>query len=119
MGTIKIILGLAVLLLLAVGWQFGSRELANIELQDEMHDLASQAGTRVGLVAPNSDDDLRGAVVRKAKQHDIELQPEQVTVQRTGSEDKQTLYLAANYTVPIVLPGFSFALHFTASSGKN
>jgi hypothetical protein len=119
MGKVTISIGIAILVVtLIVGWQIGSRELANMELQDDMQDLASQAGARVGFVEPRSDEDLRRAVMRKAKEHDIELDPEQVRVQRTGSADTSTVFLAADYTAQVKLPGGSFTLHFTPSTGK-
>lgn len=40
--------------------------------------------------------DLRMAVVRKAKEHEIDLKPTQVMVQRTRSGDSTTIYLAAD-----------------------
>jgi hypothetical protein len=114
-----ILIGSVVFVVMVVmGWQIGSCELANIELQDDMQDLASQAGTRIGFVELRSDEDLRRAVMRKAKEHDIDLDPEQVSVQRSGSADTSTVYLAADYTAPVKLPGGSFTLHFRPSAGK-
>jgi len=119
MRTVKIILGLAVLVFVSTaGWQVGACELAKIRLRDDMQDLASQSGVRIGLTTATSDDDFRNAVLGKARQYDIELAPDQVTVQRTGSSVTGTLSIGADYTVPIHLPGFSFTLHFTPASGK-
>lgn len=82
MRKAKLILGLAVLALtLAAGWQIASCEIANLELQTDLRDMAAQVGSRIGLEAPNSDDDLRNAVIHKAEEHDIQLTPHQVTVQ--------------------------------------
>ena len=102
-----------------VGWKIGSCEVANFQLQEEMHDLASQAGTHIGYIPPRSDDEFRDAVVRKAKEHGIELEPDQVTVQRTGSGTDSTMYLAADYRASVNLSWFSFTLHFTPSSTKS
>ncbi len=119
MRRIKTILVIAVLVLGAMaGWQVGSGELANLQLQEDLHDLASQAGIRYGYVAPKSDADFREDVMRKAREHDIVLQLSQVTVHRTGSGNTSTMYLAADYVVPVKLPGYSFSLHFTPSSTK-
>jgi len=116
---LKIVLGIAVLVLvMMVGWQIASWELANLNLQEEMRDMASQAGVRIGFVVPSSDEDLRGAIIRKAKAHGIDLEPAQVTVRRTTSGQTSTLHLAADYTVPVNLAIFSFRLHFTPSSDK-
>lgn len=108
----------AVVLIVITGYQIGSRELANIELQDDMQDLSTQLGAWTGLGQPKSDQDLRMAVVDKAREHEIELKPTQVMVQRTRSGDSTTIYLAADYTTTVQLPGFSFPLHFRPSGGK-
>jgi hypothetical protein len=79
MRTVKIILGLAVLIFVSIaGWQIGACEVANIRLRDDMEDLASQSGVRIGLTTARSDDDFRNAVLGKARQYDIELAPDQV-----------------------------------------
>jgi|SRR5450755_4894883 hypothetical protein len=119
MQRFKIILGVAVLVLIIVaGWQIGSSEVANMNLQEDMRDMASQAGVHVGVVVPISDDDVSGAVVRKAKEHGIELIPAQVTVRRTTSGETSTLHLAADYTASVNLGIFSVSLHFTPSTDK-
>jgi hypothetical protein len=119
MRKITVMIGIAVLVgLVVMGWQIGSCELANVALRDDMQDIASQAGTRIGFVEPRTDEDLRRAVMRKAKEHDIELDPDQVRVQRTASADMSTVYLAADYVVLVKLPVGAFTLHFTPSAGK-
>jgi hypothetical protein len=115
----KLILGLAVLALAVIaGWQIASCELANLGLREDLRDIASQAGAYIGLVSFNSDEDFRTAVVRAAHSHDIQLEPEQVTVQRTGAVPAQSIYLAVDYKVRVKLPGFSFALHFHPTSAR-
>lgn len=119
MQRIKIILGIAAfILLIASAWQFGSWEVANMNLQEEMRDMASQAGSHIGFIAPSSDQELTRSVVLKAKDHGIDLLPDQITVRRTNSGEKSTLYLAADYTVPVNLLLFSFTLHFIPTSEK-
>jgi len=44
------------------------------------------------------------------------LTPNQVTVRRTGEGVSAVIYLAADYTEPVNLPGLSFNLHFTTTS---
>ena len=119
MRIIKLILGAAVLFLLCTaGWQVGSAEVANMNLQEEMRDLAAQAGTHVGFVTPKSDEEMKLAVILKAKEHGIDLNPTQVTVQRTNPGEASTLYLAADYTVWVNLGPFSFRRHFAPASDK-
>jgi len=119
MGKAILILGLAVLALAVVaGWPIASCELANFELHEDMRDLAAQIGGRIGLTPWSTDEELRSAVIRKANEHEIQLEPEQVTVQRTGGAEAQIIYLSADYKVPVNLLGFSFTFHFTPSSAK-
>jgi hypothetical protein len=119
MGKAKLILGLAVLALaVVVGWPIASWELANLELRDDLRDIAAQNAARIGLAPPSTDEDLRSTVVRAAKGHEIQLEPEQVILHRTGTAEAPILYLAADYSVRVKLPGYSFTLHFTPSSAR-
>ena len=119
MRKAKLILGLAALALaVAVGWPIASCELANLELREDMRDLAAQVGTRIGLTPQSTDEDFRSAVIRKAQEHEIQLEPEQVTVQRTGRGEEPVIYLAAAYKVRVKRFGFSFTFHFTPSSTR-
>ena len=119
MRNLKIILGAAVLVLaVSTGWQVGSSVVANMNFQEDLRDMGSQAGAHFGYAAPNTDADATPTVIRKAKEHGIELEPAQVTVRRIGSGETSTLYLAADYTVSIKFALFSFNLHFTPSSER-
>jgi hypothetical protein len=119
MGKAKLILGLGILCLAVVaGWRSASCEIANLELQTDMRDIAAQVASRIGLEPPNSDEELRNAVIHKAEEHDIELDPAQVTVRRTGSGKTLAIYLAADYQARVNLLLYSFSLHFTPSSTK-
>jgi hypothetical protein len=119
MGKAKVILGVAVLVLAVVaGWQIGSCEVANLELQSDLRDLAAEVGTRIGLDARSTDEQLRNAVVHKAEGHDIQLEPGQVTVIRSDSRADSTVYLAAEYKARVNLFVYSFNLHFTPSSNR-
>lgn len=83
-GKGKIVAGLVVLAAAVYsGWQVGACEAANIELKDDVQDLSAQVGTKIGLSPVRSDAELRAMVVRRAEDYDIELKPEQVSVQRT------------------------------------
>jgi hypothetical protein len=120
MGKGKLILGSAVLALAVIaGWQIASCEVADFELHEDLRDLAAQGGARIGLAPPNTDKELRSEVIREAKDHQIQLEPKQVTLQRGGTAEAPTVYLAADYKARVkLLPGCSFALHFTTSSAK-
>jgi len=115
---VKIIVGLAVFLLfVSTGWQIACCELANYELKDDLKDVASLGGARIGLAAEESDDQLREAVIRKAAAHDIVLEPEQITVSRSGTGEEQTVFLAARYRAAVWMPGVQLVIHLTATSG--
>lgn len=102
----------------SVAWQIGTAEVANTNLRDDMKDMGSQIGTHIGFNPTPSDNDITQSVIRKAREHDIELQPDQITVRRIGEEPRSTFYLAADYTRTVNLLLFSFSLHFTPSSQK-
>lgn len=120
MKAIKRILLLAVAgLALLAGWRIGSAELANYDLQEDLHQLASaQTSFRFGNVM-HSDDDIRAAVIRKAQEEGIALQPDQVTIQHTEDRANAPLYLEARYDVPVQVGDYSFVLHFAPASGSS
>jgi hypothetical protein len=109
----------AVVAAIYVVWQFAAPELANIEFQDDLHDLSAQAGSRIGLSRPPSDEEIRNSIVRKAEKYDIALDPQHVTVKRSGSDQAPTFFLAVDYTVPVQLPGYTYTLHFAPTSAGN
>jgi hypothetical protein len=117
MRKAAVILGLTVLLLAAfAAWQITACYVANSELQSDMKDFAVQNGARIGLVTFSTEEELRNAVVARAKEHGIQLAPEQVTVQRTLTPGMLEIPLAADYEARVNLLGFSFTIHFTPSS---
>ncbi len=117
MGTIKIIVGLAVFaLIMSTGWQIAGCEFANVELKDDLRDLSAMGGARIGLVGQGSDGELRAAVIHRAAGHDIRLAPDQIFVRRSGTADAPIVFLAVKYKSRVVMPGVSLILHFTATS---
>jgi hypothetical protein len=105
-------------LFVSAGWQIGTYELANLELRDDMQDMTSQVGMHVGFNPTATNDQLRDAIVRKAEKYEIPLSPDQVIVEREGYGLDSTLYLAADYHVPVYIFGHTLVLHFTPSSGR-
>lgn len=97
-------------------WQILVPEVTNMIFQDEVHDSAAQMGYRTGAAPLNSDEEIRNLVIRKAAKHDIELDPKQVTVQRSGVGEYTTWYVAVDYTVKVDLLVFSLPLHFMPTS---
>lgn len=113
-----IVLALLVLLALAgmIGWQVGACYLANSEFQSDMRDLAVQNSFRSGMAPPPTEESLRESVLKSAKDHGIELDPQQVTVECSLTPDELTVSLTADYEVQLNLLGYSLPLHFTPSS---
>jgi hypothetical protein len=113
---------IAILLLLIVAgdaaWQIGTVVVANANFHEEIRDLAAQPGTNIGFVARKTDDDIVETVVARAREHGIDLEPSQVTVRRTDSGSRTTLYLAADYNASLKLPFLTLKFHFTPSSDR-
>jgi hypothetical protein len=115
MGTIKAIVGfLAIIGLVYAGFQMIPPELSNYSFTDDLRNIAMVGGSN----PHQTDQDLIDAVIKKAQDHDIALKPEQVKVQRIGTPGAPAVYVAVEYSVPVTLPGYSFTMHFTPSSGK-
>ena len=112
------ILGLNLLLLSAfIGWKVRAAYLANSDLQSDMKDFAEQSGARTGLHEFDNEDDLRNAVLDSAKEHGIQLAPEQVTAYRSLSQDHiLEISLRADYEAPVNLYLFSFKINFMPSA---
>jgi hypothetical protein len=56
--------------------------------------------------------------MRKVKEHDLPIDPKQITVQRINTPGISAIYITANYSVNVNLPGYSFDMHFTPDSGN-
>ncbi len=115
MGTVKAIVGfLGIIALIYAGFQIAPVEMANYSFTDDLRQIAMVGGAN----PHETDQELVDAVMKKAQEHDLPLTPERVTVQRIGTPGSPAVYVAADYTVPVNLPGYSFTLHFTPSSGN-
>jgi hypothetical protein len=115
MGTIKAIAGILAIITVVYGaFQVVPPEMNNYSFQDDLRNVAMVGGSN----PHQTDDDLRNSILTKAKEHGIVLTPEQVTVTRIGSPGAPAVYVAADYSVPVSLPGYDFTLHFTPSSGN-
>ena len=120
MGRLKTILLVVVLAYSAILiWQVGSAVIANLMLQGDMHDLAGQVGVAAAYNSPRSDEDFRAAVIKKAAERGITLDPKQVTVTRPEQGGNTPMYLAADYNATVELPKYSFQIHFQPSSTKS
>jgi hypothetical protein len=115
MGIIKAFVGFLVIAAVFVGlFQVAPPMLANYSFQDDLKTVAL-------MDSPNlqkTDEDVRTDVLRKAKEHDLPIEPKQITVQRINSPGISAVYVAADYSVMISLPGYSFDMHFNPNSGN-
>jgi hypothetical protein len=115
MGTVKAIVGFLVIIgVIYAGFQIIPPELSNYSFQDDLRNIAMLGGSN----PHTSDQELLDSVIKKAGEHGITLAPERVTVQRIGTPGAPAVYVAVDYSVPVSLPGYSFTLHFTPSSGN-
>ena len=115
MGTTKAIIGFLVIVgAIYAAFQILPPELSNYSFQDDLKNVAITGGAD----PRKTDQELVDAVIKKAQEHQITLAPENVTVQRIGTPGTLAVYVAADYSVPVSLPGYSFTLHFTPSSGN-
>jgi len=115
MATFKALVGfLAIILVVVALFQVAPPIMANFSFQDDLRQVAMMAGAN----PQRTDDDVRNDVLRKAKEHDLPIDAKQVTVQRITTPGLMAVYVAADYTVPINLPGYSFDMHFNPSSGN-
>jgi hypothetical protein len=115
MGTVKAIVGFLVVVgVIYTAFQLIPPEMTNYSFQDDLRDIAMTSAANFHL----TDEDVLQQVIKKAQEHQIALTPAQVTVQHIGTPGAPAVYVAADYSVPISLPGYSFTLHFTPSSGN-
>ena len=115
MGTVKALIGfLAIIACVYAGFQIIPPELTNYSFTDDLRNIAMVGGSN----PHQTDQDLVDAVMKKAKEHEIPLAPEQIKVQRIGTPGAPAVYVAVEYSVPVTLPGYSFTLHFNPSSGN-
>jgi hypothetical protein len=115
MGTFKALVGfLIIIYVVYAAFQILPPEMSNFSFQDDLRNMALMAGAN----PHTTEEELREQVIKKAQDHQITLIPENVTVQRIGTPGAPAVYVAADYNVPVGLPGYSLTLHFTPSSGN-
>jgi hypothetical protein len=115
MGTVKALVGVLLIIgLIYCGFQIIPPELTNYSFQDDLRNIAMVGGAN----PHQSDQEIIDSIVKKAQEHQITLVPEQITIQRIGTPGAPAVFVAADYSVPVSLPGYSFSLHFTPSSGN-
>jgi hypothetical protein len=115
MGTVKLLAGfLAVVAVAVAGFQIAPPLLTNYSFQDDLQNVAMVDGANI----QKSNEDVRTDVLRKAKDHELQLDPKQVTVQDISTPGLKSVYITVDYSVPVNLPGYSFDMHFNPNSGN-
>ena len=112
MATLKLVFGVAIFgLLVLVAWKVIPPFFANYELEDAIKTEATQS-----TYSTRTEDDIREAVIKQARNYDIALTPKQVHVTRVGSFGNGTLGIDVEYSVAVDLPGYSTTLDFHPST---
>jgi hypothetical protein len=112
MATLKLIFGIAIFAALAlVGIKLIPPFFSNYQFEDEIKTEALQ-----GTYSTRTEEDIREAVIKHARNYDIALTPKQVHISRVGGFGTGTLAIDADYSVPIDLPGYSTTIEFHPSS---
>jgi len=115
MGIIKAFLGILAFAAVVIGlFQIVPPILANYSFSDDLRTVAMMDSSNL----QRTDDEVRNDVLKKAKEHDLPIEPKQISVQRINTPGLSAVWVAADYTVTVNLPGYSFDMHFTPDSGN-
>lgn len=115
MGIIKAFMGFIVIAAVVVGlFQVAPPLLANYSFQDDLKTVAMMDSA----VLSRTDEDVRGDVLKKAREHELPIDAKEITVQRINTPGLSSVFVAVNYTVTVTLPGYSFDMHFSPDSGN-
>jgi len=100
-GNFGCLVGLIVMLIgIFIAYKMIPVKIKAAELREVVQDEAKSAGT-------HGDDRIRAAILAKAKENNLPVTDEDITIQRTNTE----ISLDVNYVVPIVFPGYTYNWH--------
>ena len=112
MASLKLVFGVGIFAALVfAGIKIIPPFFSNYELEDSIKTEALQA-----TYSTRTEDDIRETIIKQARNYDIALTPKQVHVSRAGTFGNGSLYIEAEYSVPLELPGYSTTLEFHPSS---
>jgi len=115
MATVKALTGFLVILFVVLAcFEIAPPLMANYSFQDDLRNVSLMDSGNL----QKTDDDVRKDVLQKAREHDLPIQASQITVQRINTPGITAVYIAADYSVTVNLPFYSFDMHFTPSSGN-
>ena len=114
MGTFKLLIGfLAIILVVVCAFRVVPPMMANYSFADDLKNVSLMDSQNF----QKTDEDVRNDVMRKVREQNLPIEPKQVTVQRINTPGMSALYISADYSVPISLPGYSFDMHFNPDTG--
>jgi hypothetical protein len=115
MGILKACFGIVVFAAVVIGlFQIVPPILTNYSFTDDLKTVAMMDSANL----QKTDDEVRNDVLKKAKEHDLQLTAKQVSVQRINTPGLSAVWVAADYSVTVNLPGYSFDMHFNPDSGN-
>ena len=115
MGIIKAIIGFLVIAAVVVGlFQVVPHLLANYSFSDDLKTVSMIDSSNL----QKTDDDIRNDVMKKVREHDLPIEPKQITVQHINTPGLTAIYLSVDYSVTVSLPGYSFDMHFNPTTGN-
>jgi hypothetical protein len=115
MGIIKACFGILLFAAVAIGlFQIVPPLMTNYSFSDDLKTVAMMDGGNL----QKTDEDVRNDVLKKAKEHDLQITGKQISVQRINTPGLSAVWVAADYNVTVNLPGYSFDMHFNPDSGN-
>src|SRR5271169_2868635 len=112
MSSVKLIFGLGVIAAaLFVCFRLIPPYFSNYELQDAIKTESVQS-----TYSTRTEEDIRAAIIKHARDYDIELTPKQVHVVRNGGIGNGSLTIDVEYSVPLDLIVYSTTLDFHPST---
>lgn len=115
MGIIKAFIGFVAIAAVVVGlFQVAPPMLTNYSFQDDLKTVALMDSSNL----QKTDEDVRTDVMRKVKEHELPIEPKQITVQRINTPGISAVYISVDYSVTVNVPGYPFDMHFNPTSGN-
>lgn len=115
MGIIKAAIGfLSIAAVFVAIFQIAPPVMANYSFSDDLKTVAMMDSANL----QKADDDVRNDVMKKVREHDLPIDAKQIKVQRINSPGISAVYVEADYTVTVNIPGYPFDMHFNPSSGN-
>ncbi|HUQ50189.1 MAG TPA: hypothetical protein VM056_05690 [Terriglobales bacterium] len=113
MKTIKGLLGFAVVVVVLVSaWVILPPYFSNYQFKDDVIQEARFANVSN---PPKSDEDIRNNLMKKVREYDMPIKPEQIQINRSGSN----IMISVPYTVVVKFPtGHTYTLKFNPATEK-